>query len=71
MEEVKCWMVNIDGVANEASRGAGVVLKSAKRLIIKLVLRFRFKITNNMTEYEAVLAGIGSAKAAGARRLCI
>src|SRR3954469_6797287 len=51
--------------------GAGIVVESPDGLVTEQALRFGFKASNNATEYEAVLAGLDLAKAAGARQIHI
>lgn len=39
-------------------RGAGVILISPERFKIQQALKFSFPVTNNVAEYEAIIAGI-------------
>lgn len=51
--------------------GAGVVLISPEGHKLNCVMKFGFKITNNVVEYEALLAGLRLAKEMQMRRLFI
>src|SRR3954471_19776870 len=69
--ELGPWVAFVDGSACEAGSGAGVVLESPEGLLTEHALRFTFRASNNAAEYEAALAAIWLAKAAGAKRLQI
>src|SRR3954469_236706 len=65
------WVAFVDGSACETGSGAGVVLESPEGLLTEHAIRFTFRASNNAAEYEAALAAMWLAKAAGARRLQI
>src|SRR3954468_22874880 len=69
--ELRPWVAFVDGSACEAGSGAEVVLESPKGLLTEHALRFTFRASNNAAEYEAALAAMWLAKAAGAKRLQI
>ena len=48
----------VGGAANHRGSGVGLVLLSPKKIIIEKSLRLDFSVTNNETEYEALLVGM-------------
>ena len=58
LQELLCWEVHIDGVANQRGSGVGLVLISPKKLTIEKLLRLGFSAMNNEAEYEALLEGM-------------
>ncbi|XP_073015635.1 uncharacterized protein [Primulina eburnea] len=68
-EEV--WRVFVDGASNLSGCGLGVVLIAPSEENIKLALRIDSRVTNNETEYEAVLSGLQAAREVGASRVII
>src|SRR3954464_14778434 len=69
--EMRPWVLHVDGASNGQGGGAGIVLESPDGLVTEQALRFEFKALNNVAEYEAVLAGLDLARAAGARQVHI
>uniref|UniRef100_A0A2N9G7Y6 Uncharacterized protein n=1 Tax=Fagus sylvatica TaxID=28930 RepID=A0A2N9G7Y6_FAGSY len=63
------WTVNIDGSSTKDSGGVGIVLKSPEGDTIKQAVRLQYPTTNNEAEYEALLAGLKTAKILGATEL--
>ena len=61
----------VDESSIDNCSGAGVILVSPEGVRLSCVLCFRFKATNNQTEYEALLAGLRLAKEVSARYLLI
>jgi ribonuclease HI len=51
----------VDGSACNKGSGAGVVLFSPEGLVLEQALRLGFSATNNVAEYEALLAGLRNA----------
>ncbi|XXG42686.1 hypothetical protein AAC387_Pa01g2905 [Persea americana] len=51
--------------------GAGIVLQSPEGLVIEQALTFGFKASNNEAEYEALIAGLNSAKILEARYIVV
>ena len=51
--------------------GAGIVLQSPESFVIEQALTFGFKASNNDVEYEALIAGLNSAKILEARQLVV
>ncbi|XP_022857676.1 uncharacterized protein LOC111378680 [Olea europaea var. sylvestris] len=61
----------IKGSAGDVGSGAGVVLISPEGPKLTSAVRFGFKATNNVTEYEALLAGLRLATEMQVKRLLI
>jgi ribonuclease HI len=61
----------VDGASNSRGLGTGVVIVTPDGTVIEQSIRLNFKTLNNEAEYEAVLAGLNSAKTLGARNLII
>ena len=60
-----------DGSSNRQAGGAGIILLSPEGDAIECMVRLDFPTTNNESEYEALVAGLDLAKAAGAERVVI
>lgn len=52
------WMLFVDGASNTEGSGAGVLLISPEKEVLEYSLRFIFLSSNNVTEHEALLAGM-------------
>ncbi|XXG88387.1 hypothetical protein AAC387_Pa12g0601 [Persea americana] len=65
------WKVFIDGSSTSKRDGAGIVLQSPEGLVIEQALILGFKASNNEAEYEALIAGLNSAKILEARRVVV
>ncbi|RDX97190.1 Retrovirus-related Pol polyprotein from transposon opus, partial [Mucuna pruriens] len=50
-----------DGSSNQTGSGAGIILEGPDGIVIEQSLHFDFRTSNNQTEYEALLAGMGLA----------
>uniref|UniRef100_A0A2N9I550 Uncharacterized protein n=1 Tax=Fagus sylvatica TaxID=28930 RepID=A0A2N9I550_FAGSY len=70
-EHTGWWKVYVDGASNAKGLGTGVVIITPDETVIEQSIRLDFKTSNNEAEYEAVLAGLKSAKTLGARRLIV
>ncbi|XXG90553.1 hypothetical protein AAC387_Pa12g2289 [Persea americana] len=70
-EQEQSWKVFVDGSSTSNRAGASIVLQSLKGLVIEQVLTFCFKASNNEAEYEALIAGLNSAKILEARHIVI
>ena len=70
-EGQKLWSIHTDGSSNQHSRGAGVVILTPEGDKIECMIRLDFPTTNNEAEYEALVAGLDLAKAAGAESMII
>ena len=65
------WSVHTDGSYNRQVGGAGIILHSPEGDEIECMVRLDFPTTNNEAEYEALVAGLDLAKAAGAANMVI
>jgi ribonuclease HI len=63
--------MHFDGSLNLQGAGAGVTLTSPSGDVLKYVVRLDFRATNNMAEYEGLLAGLRAAAGMGIRRLLV
>ena len=71
-EESPQWSIHTDVSSNRQAGGAGVVLLSPKGDRVECMVRLDFlTTTNNEAKYEALVAGLDLAKAAGATRVVI
>ncbi|XP_012851511.1 PREDICTED: uncharacterized protein LOC105971204 [Erythranthe guttata] len=68
---IPTWAINVDGSSTTTGGGAGIVLTSPDGDEFEYAKRFDFKASNNEAEYEALIAGIRLALAAGARKLIV
>ena len=69
-EGQKLWIIHTDGSSNQRSGGAGVVMLPEGNKI-ECMIRLDFPTTNNEVEYEALVAGLDLARAAGAENVII
>ena len=65
------WSIHTDGSSNRQAGGVGVVLHNPKGDKIKCMIRPDFTMTNKEAEYEALIAELDLAKAAGAENLVV
>ena len=65
------WSVHTDGSSNRQAEGADVVLLSPEGDVVECMIRLDFPTTNNEVEYEALVAGLDLARAAGATNVVI
>ena len=70
-EESPQWSVHTNGSSNRQARGAGVVLLSPEGDMVECIVHLDSPTTNNEAEYEALVAGLDLAKAAGATGVVI
>ena len=56
------WTLHMDGASNEQGSRAGLILRSPEKVVAEYALRFSFKTSNNQAEYEALIAGLRTAK---------
>ncbi|XP_072061951.1 uncharacterized protein [Arachis hypogaea] len=59
------WELYVDGASNEGGGGAGIVLRDNNELITEQSIKYMFPISNNQSEYEALLASLHLAKECG------
>jgi ribonuclease HI len=69
------WVMHFDGAFNLPGAGAGAVLTSPSGdkifYAIQLCFKPEHKVSNNITEYEGLLAGLRAANALGIKRLIV
>ena len=63
------WTVHTDGSLTKNAGGVGIIIKSPKGDVIKRAIRLQYNTINNEAEYEALLAGLKTAKTLGATEL--
>lgn len=63
------WNLYVDGASGRNASGAVVVVEGPNGFLIEHSLVFKFKISNNQAEYEALITGLELAKDMGARQL--
>ncbi|XP_016182641.1 uncharacterized protein LOC107624718 [Arachis ipaensis] len=63
------WKLHVDGSSNVTFGGAGVILESQNGVVIEQSVRYKFPVSNNQAEYEALLAGLALAREVGAKVL--
>ncbi|XP_021986714.1 uncharacterized protein LOC110883213 [Helianthus annuus] len=63
------WKLYTDGSSSGKGSGAGLMLISPDEIRLMYALRFDFECSNNEAEYEALLAGLRTAKSMGAARV--
>ncbi|VFQ99526.1 unnamed protein product [Cuscuta campestris] len=56
------WSMSVDGAAGPKGYGGGVVFTTPEGFKVYHALIFNFKLTNNETEYEALIGGLRLAK---------
>jgi ribonuclease HI len=65
------WHMHFDGSCSNEGNGAGIILYSPIGKIHKFSYRIEFACTNNITEFEALLLGIGNAYNLGCGHLIV
>ena len=69
------WVVYFDGAFSRQGAGAGAVLISPTQdklyYVVQLCFQLGEKVSNNIAEYEGLIAGIKAAVALGVKRLTI
>ncbi|XP_071718846.1 uncharacterized protein [Rutidosis leptorrhynchoides] len=68
-DENQVWELHIDGACGVEGAGTGLVLTSPVREEYTYTLRFMFTVTNNESEYEALLSGMRIAQQLGIKHL--
>ena len=54
----KKWVLETDGSSRAQGGGAGIILKSSNELTIAQAIKLVFTVSNNETEYEAIILGL-------------
>ncbi|GMH23142.1 hypothetical protein Nepgr_024985 [Nepenthes gracilis] len=70
-DEVPKWTLHVDGLSTDSGSGARVVLTTPDGSEVKYSLKLDFSATNNVAEYETLLAGLRLAKQCSAKRLVV
>lgn len=70
-EGEKQWIVHMDGSSTRYARGVSVILQSPKGDRQEYAILLQFLMTNNKTEYEALLQGLELAKSLRAKLVFI
>ena len=65
------WILYFDGSVMGPGAGAGVVLVSTEGGKFRYAVRLHFPMSNNVTEYEALMSGLRIAIDIGATRLYV
>src|SRR5438132_839511 len=65
------WTMYFEGSFALKGAGAGVVLSPPTGETLKYIVRLDFKATNNMVEYEGLLAGLRATAGLGVRHLIV
>ena len=61
----ECWVLYVDGSSSAIRFEAGLILTSPEGAVMEYVLHFWFKVSNNETEYKALVTGLKIAKELG------
>ena len=67
----RLWSIHTDGSSNQCVGGAGVVIQTSEGDKIECIIQLDFPTTNNEVKYEALVARLDLAKAAGAENMII
>ncbi|XP_056691833.1 uncharacterized protein [Spinacia oleracea] len=67
--ELTRWTVYVDGSSTQNGCGGGIICQSPEGDKYECAMRFNFQTSNNVTEYESLLAGIKICKAAEAQKI--
>ncbi|XP_075633988.1 uncharacterized protein LOC142606549 [Castanea sativa] len=70
-EETPIWRIHTDGSSNKHAGGVSVVLHTPEGDKIQCMIRLDFTTINNEAKYEALVAGLELAIAAGAKRVVV
>lgn len=65
------WVMHFDGPLTLQGASVGVTLTSPNGDVRRYVVRLDFRATNNMAEYEGLLAGLKASAGMGIRRLLV
>ena len=71
VEEVKVWVVHVDGSSTLYAGGIGVVLQSLEGDKLKYKVRLQYQTTNNEVEYKVSLKGLELAKSLGLESIVV
>ena len=71
VDEAKRWVVYVDILSTQYTRGIGVILKSSEKDKLKYVACLQYQTTNNEVEYEVFLKRLELAKSLGAGSIVV
>ncbi|XP_074326902.1 uncharacterized protein LOC141664845 [Apium graveolens] len=57
-DKLRSWLLFVDGTSTTSSGGARIIIISLEGFKIQQALKFEFQATNNVAEYEALIAGL-------------
>ena len=69
--DVGWWILNVDGASSQTRAGVGLQLKAPIGERIEHAILLGFLVSNNETEYEAILVGVDLAKSISSKKLII
>ncbi|KAK0574861.1 hypothetical protein LWI29_030216 [Acer saccharum] len=70
-ERVCRWEMFVDGSSNRHGSGAGIIILTPDRILTQTALRFDFRATNNVAEYEALVTGLRIILSMGAEHVTV
>ncbi|XP_024164735.1 uncharacterized protein LOC112171852 [Rosa chinensis] len=65
------WQLYVDGASNKKTSGVGILLINPDDQVYEYTLKFAFKASNNVAEYEALVAGLQIGQELGVEHLHI
>ena len=65
------WTLFFDGSSRRQSAGAEVLVLALDEVQVKYMVQLRFRATNNMAEYEALIYGLAAALSLGVQQLLV
>ena len=65
------WTINTDGSSTQKGGGAGIVITSLEKDVLKYGVQLKFPITNNKAKYKALLTGLRIARALGVEKIML
>ena len=71
MEDSKKWVVHVNDLSTQHTRGIGVVLQSPEGDKLKHKVCLQYQTTNNEVEYEAIFKGLELARSVEAKLILV
>ena len=71
LDELRKWVVNVDGSSTLYAGGIRIILKSLEGDKLKYAARLQYQTTNNKAKYEALLKGLELAMSLGAESIIV
>lgn len=65
------WNLFLDGASSAKGSGANIILEKEDQVLVVILVRFEFPVSNNQAEYEALIVGLLLAKDIEVKRLRI